>query len=402
MTSTIEIAIHKADRSPKTDYIQVARIENKRVLEIDMEPIANAEPRMRIGDIYYAKVVRLLSSMRMAFVEIGEQRTALLHFAQVPLPRDSAYTDVAQYLRVGQLLPVQISKLPRGEKGAVVSGFVQIVGAFLIYQPYGNNIKVSQRIAEEPEQQRLKGIVNTLPSVEGGILVRSLAKLQPDKYLTTEWQQLRSEWEKIQAQIANSKKPKLLRAEWPLACCYIRDQIADVKLINVDDEEIYTQLQTFMQTWLQAWLTCLQYKPGKHALWYNYKIDDLIEKTINHKITLPSGGFIVVEATEAMITVDVNTGQYVKASAGLDIVYQTNIEAAHMLAQHLRLANLAGIIVVDFIGMKDTAQQQAVLSVLQEELAHDSAYTTSYGFSPLGLVEISRQRRGNTWMSYYK
>lgn len=402
MTLITEIAIHKTLHK-NTDYIQIARIENQRVVEIDMEPLADpADASMRVGDIYYAKVVRLLANMRMAFVEIGEQRTALLHFAHVPLPQAQAFTDAAQYLRVGQLLPVQVTKLPRAEKGAVVTGFVQLVGALLIYQPYLNKFNISQRITEEAEKKRLKTILNAVVSENSGVMVRSLAESHSADLLLAEWRLLLDEWAIIQAKITSSKKPQLLRAEWPQAYCYLRDQLTDVSLISVDDPIIYTELEHFMQTWLKPWQSCLRFTPGKKGLWQKYKIDSVIENAVVHKINLPSGGFIVVETTEAMITVDVNTGQYVKASGTIDIVYQTNLEAALTLAQHLRLCNLAGIIVVDFIGMKNPEQQQTILAALQQALTKDPAYTSAYGFSPLGLVEMSRQRRGHSWIEYYK
>ena len=392
---TQEIIIHQTP-----DYIQVALCQAGQVQEIEMEAL---QTEMRVGDIYYAKVVRLLPDLGVAFVEIGGERTALLHFTDVCLPTGSGYTETAQYLRVGQFLIVQINKLPRGDKGAVVTGFVQLIGALLIYQPGRNQLKVAQRIVADTERQRLSAIFQQENITAAGIMVRSLAEEQTAENLLQELQHLQNEWQQVQTLAKEQRKPGLLRAEYNLACRFIRDRVnSGLSSIYADDPNCYAELNHYMNTWLWSWLPCLHSIAAKRSPWRTYKIDAVIEEAQSKKIGLPSGGFIVIERTEAMITVDVNTGQYVQGKRERDIVYQTNLEAARVLAKQLRIRNLGGIIVIDFIGMREMAQQQDVLAVLKEELAQDPAYTTLYGFTPLGLVEISRQRRGNSWLEFYK
>lgn len=386
---TKQIAIHRAVINEKSDYTQVALIEEGVVAEIDMEPADSAV--MRVGDIYYSKVVRVIAALKVAFVEIGEKHCALLHFAQLP----------GEKISVGDWLLVQVTKLPRGDKGAVVTGYVQLIGVFIIYQAFGKGITIGKRITNEPERERLKQIVSTLVSADEGALLRTLAEGEQTEALQAEWQQLKAAWQSIMMQLPKIKKPQAVYREVSLACTYLRDHIKNVSNITVDDEHDYAQIKQFMQQWLLPWINVLQYKPGKNSLWFKYKIDALIQKLLTRNITLPSKGSVIIEFTEAMITVDVNSGQYVNASQNKDIAYQTNIEAARAIIDYIRLANLGGIIVMDFISMRDTTQQQAVMAVIKERLAHDTVHTNLFGFSPLGLVELSRQRIGNSWLENY-
>lgn len=382
-----EILIHSEHHS-----IQAAYLENNRVCEIDMQP---QQAILKVGDIYYGKVVRILPDMRVAFVEIGSERTALLHFADVYLPIEHGYTDVAQFLRVGQLHIVQISKLPRGEKGAVVTEFIQLVGALVIYQPMQTGIKVAKSILVEQERFRLYNIINNIMP-EHGVMVRSLALEQSAKSIEQELHALQEQWQQISVMQKKINKPQLLRAEYGLGCTFIRDHISlQTQRIYVDEAQ-YGVVKDYVANYLPAWLPCVQKMTSKSSPWKKYHLEKIIQEALSPKVALPAGGSIVIERTEAMTVIDVNTEQAVQAS------YQTNKEAAVMLAQQIRLRNISGIIVVDFIRMRDIKQQEEILAILRANFAQDPVYTVIHGFSPLGLVEISRKRRGNSWTEEYK
>ncbi|MFI4955071.1 MAG: ribonuclease E/G [Gammaproteobacteria bacterium] len=382
-----EILIHT---TPK--YIQVAYLENHRLCEIDMESHQSA---LRVGDIYYGKVVRILPAMRVAFMEIGSERTALLHFDDVYLPLGHGYTEVVQYLRIGMLLPVQISKLPRGEKGAVVIGQLQLLGALVIYQPMNTGINVAKRINDEQERLRLYDIIKQVALLDG-VMVRSLAVHQPAENVCQELQAFQGQWQQIQELMQNVKKPQLLRAEYGLTCTFIRDHISAQTLQIYVDEAQYLQVKNYMSIGLAAWLPCVQKVKDKQAPWKTYHIDKIIKAALLPNVGLPSGGSIVIERTEAMTVIDVNTEQAVQAA------FQTNKEAAQIIAQQIRLRNISGIIVVDFIRMRESTQQEEILAILRDTFAQDPIFTMVNGFSPLGLVEISRKRRSNSWTEDYK
>lgn len=389
-----EIVIHAG-----SGWDQAALIENGHITEVDMEV---QEPDLRVGDLFYAKIARILTPLKMVFVEMGRSRTALLHFADVRLPEGAGFTEPGQFLRVGNLILVQITKLPIDDKGAVVSMAIQLIGAMVIGEPLKKGINVAKRITDEAERQRLWTILNKHGSHFGG-MIRSLAAHQSAEDILREWDSLVEQWQSVLEAIKGLKKPALIRREHPFICTFVREHLSsNLDTLFVDDAVYYEELKDYLAVALPMYLPMLKKVSKTSSPWKALKIDKTIKELLESKVLLPSGGFILIEKTQTMTVVDVNTGSFVKAKNEIDIIYQTNIEAAKMIAHHIRLRNISGNVVIDFIRMQEAEQQENIMLLLNEAFSHDNTFNKIFGFSPLGLVEISRQRKGNNWIEQYK
>ncbi|MGZ3158543.1 MAG: ribonuclease G [Burkholderiaceae bacterium] len=352
------------------------------------------------GNIYLGKVVRVLPGMQSAFIEIGLGRAAFLHVADIWAARtndspNSAPTPIEKILFDGQSLMVQVIKDPIGTKGARPSTQISNAGRMLVYLPQDPHIGISQRIENEVERENLRKKVQSLlpPEEKGGFIIRTMAEEASDADLQMDVEYLRKTWATI-TQLAKTKPaPSLLHQDLNLAQRVLRDFVNDeTSSIQVDSRENYQMLEQFATTYTPSVLPRLQHYTGERPIFDLHGVEEEIQRALGRRVDLKSGGYLIVDQTEAMSTIDVNTGSYVNGRNFDDTIFKTNLEAAHAIARQLRLRNLGGIIILDFIDMENNEHKTAVLAELNKALSRDRTKISVSGFSALGLVEMTRKR----------
>jgi ribonuclease G len=351
-----------------------------------------------VGNIYMGRVARVLPGMQSAFVEVGLERAAFLHVADIwehRRPNGEPAWPIEKILAEGEPLLAQVVKDPIGSKGARLSTQISIAGRLLVYLPHDPHIGISQRIEDESGRQALRDRVKELlPADEhGGFIIRTLAEAAGDDELRADLDYLRNLWRDIQARALGAAPPLLLHRELSLAQRVLRDMVtADTARVLVDSRENYHRLAAFAETYMPGIRAKLEHYTGERPLFDLYSVEDEIEKALSRRVDLKSGGTLVIDQTEAMTTIDVNTGGFVGSRNFDDTVFKTNLEAAQAIARQLRLRNLGGIILIDFIDMDSEEHRTAVLEEFRKALARDRTRMTVSGFSPLGLVEMTRKR----------
>jgi ribonuclease G len=350
-----------------------------------------------VGNIYVGVVSRVLPGMQSAFVQIGLDRAAFLHVADIWEHRQPGVEQrpIERILHDGQRLLVQVIKDPIGSKGARLSTQISIAGRLLVYLPQECHIGISQRIEHEAERTQLRErLQQLLPQGEtGGFIIRTMAETASDREMRADIEYLRRTWAGIQETASSVGAPALLHHDLSLAFRVLRD-IAndDTERILVDSRETCQKLGAFAQDYTLGFLDRIQHYSGERPLFDLYGIEDEIERALARRVPLKSGGYLIIDQTEALTTVDVNTGGFVGGRNFDDTIYKTNLEAAHVIARQLRLRNLGGIIIVDFIDMENSAHRDAVLTEFKRALALDRTRVTVNGFTSLGLVEMTRKR----------
>ncbi|MDB5794465.1 MAG: ribonuclease [Noviherbaspirillum sp.] len=352
------------------------------------------------GNIYLGKVVRVLPGMQSAFIDIGLERAAFLHVADIweARPHDNSSTPptpIEKLLFDGQSIMVQVIKDPIGTKGARLSTQISIAGRMLVYLPQDSHIGISQRIENEAERELLRGKVQRLlPADEkGGFIIRTMAEDASDADLQMDVDYLRKTWSTITQQARSRPAPTLLYQDLSLAQRVLRDFVNDeTATIQIDSRENFQKLEQFGAAYTPSVLSKLVHYTGERPLFDLYGVEEEIQRALGRRVDLKSGGYLVVDQTEAMTTIDVNTGSYVNGRNFDDTIFKTNLEAAHAIARQLRLRNLGGIIILDFIDMENAEHRNAVLAELTKALSRDRTKVSVSGFSMLGLVEMTRKR----------
>jgi ribonuclease G len=357
------------------------------------------------GNVYSGKVVRVLPGMQSAFIDIGLERAAFLHVADIweARPHDAANsnapgavpTPIEKILFDGQVLTVQVIKDPIGTKGARLSTQISIAGRMLVYLPQDNHIGISQKIEKESEREALRTRLQALlPADEkGGYIVRTQAEDASDADIAADVEYLRKTWGAITHGARTLPATTLLHQDLSLAQRVLRDFVHEhTATIQVDSRENHLMLQEFGQAYTPGVLPRLQHYTGERPLFDLYGVEEEILRALGRRVDLKSGGYLIVDQTEAMTTIDVNTGGFVGGRNFADTIFKTNLEAAHAIARQLRLRNLGGIIILDFIDMDNTEHRAAVLSELKKALARDRTKVSVSNFSALGLVEMTRKR----------
>lgn len=352
------------------------------------------------GNIYLGKVVRVLPGMQSAFVDIGLERAAFLHVADIWDARSnetppSSPTPIERMLYDGQAVTVQVIKDPIGTKGARLSTQISIAGRMLVYLPQESHIGISQRIENEVEREILREKVQKLilPEEKGGFIIRTMAEDASDADLQSDVEYLRKTWANILQQAKTKPAPALLYQDLDLAQRVMRDFVNDeTASIQVDSRENYLKLQQFAELYTPSLLPKLAHYPGERPLFDLYGVEEEIQRALGRRVDLKSGGYLIVDQTEAMTTIDVNTGSFVNGRNFDDTIFKTNLEASHAIARQLRLRNLGGIMILDFIDMENAEHRSAVLSELNRALSRDRTKVSVSGFSALGLVEMTRKR----------
>jgi ribonuclease G len=384
---------------------RVALVAQAAVQEIHIERTLE---RGLAGNVYLGRVARVLPGMQSAFIDIGLERAAFLHVADL-WQRMSAGGEARQGAGVpqlpieklvfeGQSLLVQVIKDPIGAKGARLSTQISLAGRLLVHLPQDSHIGVSQKI-DDPElreslRQRLAALAQQHdPQAGMGFIVRTNAEEAGDAELLEDITYLRKTWGVLQNRVRGAHAPTLLYQELSLAQRVLRDLVTEAtRSIQVDSRENYERLREFANEYMPGVVERLQLYRGERPLFDLYNIDGEIEKALGRRVDLKSGGYLIIDQTEAMTTVDVNTGGYVGARNFDDTVFKTNLEAAQAIARQLRLRNLGGIILLDFIDMHSAQHRAAVLEELKKSLWRDKVKVTVNGFSQLGLVEMTRKR----------
>ncbi len=376
---------------------RVALVQQGAVQELHIERTAS---RGRTGNIYLGRVARVLPGMQSAFIDIGLERAAFLHVADIWEARAATGSGapalpIEKLLFDGQAVLVQVIKDPIGTKGARLSTQISIAGRMLVYLPQDPHIGISQRIENESEREQLRARLQRLlpPEEKGGFIIRTMAEDASEGDLEMDVAYLRKTWTHIVQQSKSLPAPVLLYEDLSLAQRVLRDFVNEnTHAIQIDSRENFQRLTEFATTYTPSVLPRLAHYTGERPLFDLYGVEDEIERALGRRVDLKSGGYLIVEQTEAMTTIDVNTGSYVNGRNFDDTIFKTNLEAAHAIARQLRLRNLGGIIILDFIDMDSAEHRHAVLAELHKALSRDRTKVTVSDFSALGLVEMTRKR----------
>lgn len=385
---------------------RVAVVENGMLQELHIE---RGWSRGVVGNIYKGRVQRVMPGMQAAFIEIGLERAAFLHASDVvralPVPElageDAAPAvppsppPITELLREGQDIVVQVVKDPIGGKGARLTTQISIPSRYLVLLPQSKVVGVSARIEDEEERARLKALVAELApaGARHGYIVRTNAEGQPSEALAEDIAYLGRAWALIEQRVAEAGAGMRVYEDLTLPMRAVRDLMRrDVEKVKVDSRETCDRLRGFAAQYMPGLAEKIEHYGGERPVFDLYGVEDEIQRALEKEVPLKSGGYLVIDQTEAMTTVDVNTGSFLGQRNLEETVYRTNLEAAQAVARQLRLRNLGGIIIIDFIDMTDAEHRRQVLRTLEKSLAKDHAKTTVYDFSPLGLVEMTRKR----------
>jgi ribonuclease G len=394
---TEEILINVTPRETR-----VAVVENGMLQEVHVE---RALRRGYVGNIYKGRVSRVMPGMQAAFVEVGLERAAFLHASDIlrVIPAlaiegaengTPAMQPITELVHEGQEIIVQVVKDPIGSKGARLTTHLSVPSRYLVLLPYAKVIGVSVRIEDETERTRLKDIMQALAAeTTFGYIVRTNAEGQAQEALAEDVAYLGKLWQALQQNITTSKIGERVYEDLSLPLRALRDLMrVAVEKVRVDSHESYAKTVSFAQQFMPELAERIEHYPGERPIFDLYGVEDEIQRALKKEVRLKSGGYLVIDQTEAMTTIDVNTGAFLGHRNLEETVFKTNLEAAQAAARQLRLRNLGGIIIIDFIDMTDEEHKRQVLRTLEKVLAHDHAKTTVYEMSPLGLVEMTRKR----------
>lgn len=380
--------------------MRVALIENGILQEVHIERQAK---RGLVGNIYVGKVSRVLPGMQAAFVDIGLDKAAFLHASDIvthieqveeidtkPIRKEP---DIAKLVRAGQHILVQVIKDPLGTKGARLTTDITIPSRYMVLMPQSPHVGISQRIEDEAERERLKRAAQPYCDEQGGFIVRTAAEGASDEEISRDAAFLRRLWDTIQKRRKGMRKTGLVYEDLNLSCRILRDFVGEpIERIRVDSRLTFEVLQEFVQEFVPELEEALEYYTGDRPIFDLFDVENEIQRALERKVELKSGGSIIIDQTEAMTTIDINTGGFVGHRNLEETIFNTNIEATQAIARQLRLRNLGGIIIIDFIDMQNPDHRKRVLHSLEQALAKDRAKTSINGFTTLGLVEMTRKR----------
>jgi len=398
---------------------RVAVVENGAVQELHVE---RSLERGRVGNIYAGRVARVLPGMQSAFIDVGLERAAFLHVADLHAPGAHGHggarngnggdgapaqqppTPIEKLVFEGQTLTVQVIKDPIGTKGARLSTQISLAGRLLVYLPHDRHVGISQKIGSHELREQLRARMHALLEAEdgndgdgrpagGGFILRTNAEDATDEELADDIRYLRKTWTAVREKSFRTPAGTLLYQDLSLAERVLRDMVGEAThSVRIDSQAQYEELRRFGLDFTPTSVRKLEHYKGERPIFDLYKIDEEIECALARRVDLKSGGYLIFDQTEAMTTVDVNTGGYVGARSFDDTIFRTNLEATQAIARQLRLRNLGGIILLDFIDMVREDHQAAVLAELRKQLARDRTKVTVSGFTQLGLVEMTRKR----------
>jgi len=376
---------------------RVAVVENGVLQEAYIE---RSDRRGIVGNIYKGGIVRILPGMQAVFVDIGLDRAAFLHAADVRVsenkdPDPESIPPISSLLHDGQEVIVQVVKDPLGTKGARLTMHLTLPARYLVFLPGNNHIGVSQKIEDEETRNHLRDIVAAHISDDeaGGYILRTAAETATEEDLTNDIAYLRRVWNAIQEHMKLSTDSRLIHEDLVLAMRAMRDLVKeDIEKIRIDSRVTYHRAIEFAHEFIPEAESRIEYYPGERPIFDLYSVEDEVQKALDRRVLLKSGGYLIIDQTEAMTTIDVNTGAYVGRKNLEETIFKTNLEATQAIARQLRLRNLGGMIIIDFIDMLDQEHKRQVLRALDKALARDRTKVHVSDISPLGLVELTRKR----------
>jgi len=377
---------------------RVAYVENGLLQEVHIE---RERKRGLVGNIYKGKVVRVLPGMQAAFLEVGLDRTAFLHVSDIAQPNGKngdggePSNVIMELLREGQELMVQVVKDPMGTKGARLTTQISFPSRYLVYMPGISHVGISQRLDDENERQRLKETISEFSGEfeQGGYIARTVAEGISKEAIYKDMQFLQKIWQNILERNSSAKVGSLIHEDLSLVMRTMRDLSGiDIEKVRIDSRSTSEQVQKFASKFIPELENRVEHYPGERPIFDLYNIEDEIQKALERKVSLKSGGYLIIDQTEAMTTIDVNTGGFVGHRNLEETIFKTNLESAQAIVRQLRLRNLGGIIIIDFIDMSDEEHKRQVLRALEKHLDKDHAKTNVCEVSSLGLVEMTRKR----------
>ncbi|UCF79311.1 MAG: Rne/Rng family ribonuclease [Candidatus Eiseniibacteriota bacterium] len=398
---------------------RIAILENKALAELLVE---RSDRRRRVGDIYKGRVNAVLPGMQAAFVDIGLPKTAFLHVSDLveslvdyddmddaPFDEDEDVerefkqtVKIEDHLEKGQEILVQMTKEAIGTKGPRVSAQVSLPGRYLVLMPGADHVGISRRIDERGERQRLKKLIKSLKPAKAGLIVRTAGEGKSKRHFNSDVRFLTKLWRRIESKASKARAPVLLHRDMELVAGLIRDIFTeDVHRIVIDSKRNHRQILSYVKSFSPELKDRVKLYTGKTPIFDYYGLEAEIEKAMNRKIWLKKGGYITVDQTEALVAIDVNTGRYVGRKNQEETALKTNLEAAREIARQLRLRDVGGIIVVDFIDMEEESNRKAVIDEFRARLRKDRARTKAFQISELGLVEMTRQRERPSLLHYF-
>ncbi len=374
---------------------RVALIENGSLQEVHIERQAK---RGIVGNIYLGKIIRVLPGMQAAFVDINLEKAAFLHASDINTKlmlkeETDQVPDIRSLVHEGQHIMVQVVKDPLGSKGARLTTDITIASRYLVLMPNSQHAGISLRIENPKERDRLKEIVTPYCDEQQGFIVRTAGEGADELDLQHDAEFLRRVWHKVLARKQRKQRNLPLYQDLSLSFRVLRDFVG-IKLerIRVDSNLTFQELTVFTEEFVPELTPLLEYYPGELPIFDLFSVEREIQRALHRKIELKSGGYLIIDQTEAMTTIDINTGAFVGHRNLADTIFSTNIEATQVIARQLRLRNLGGIIIVDFIDMHNDDHKHRVLHSLDMAMSKDKVKYSLHGFSALGLVEMTRQR----------
>ena len=403
---------------------RVAVVENGVLQEVHIE---RTHKRGLVGNIYKGRISRVLPGMQAAFIDIGLERTGFLHTTDITRNFDEDPLDdqeklilpsIQTILREGQEILVQVIKDPLGSKGARLTTRISIPSRYLVFVPDYPSVGVSQRIEDAAERDRLRKIIMEYQAgidqlavgnednvvlhtairesemlAKGGFIVRTAAEGIADEDIFRDIEFLQKLWDSTVVRADNTFPPSIVYEDLPLVMRTMRDLVhADIEKVRIDSKETYQRVMEFSKQFIPEFLGRIEYYPGEHPILDLYSVEDEIQKALNRKVQLKSGGHLIIDQTEAMTTIDVNTGGFVGHRNLEETIFKTNLEAVQTITRQLRLRNLGGIIIIDFIDMQESEHGRQVLRALERHLERDHSKVTVSELTSLGLVQLTRKR----------
>jgi len=382
-----------------THEARAAVVENGVLQELFLE---RSSRRGLISNIYKGRVSRVLPGMQAAFIEIGMERTAFLHASDIFDPRHEVpgieppgTENIRSLVSEGNEILVQVVKDPLGTKGARLTTYITLPSRYLVYMPQGHGVGVSARIENEAERERLRGAVlaGLEPDENAGYIVRTAAEDAFPEALRADMIYLRKLWEFIRQKGLRTSPGHLVHADLPLYLRILRDLLRpDFERVLVDQPSAHREMREFASAFIPEILPRIELYEERRPIFELHHVEEEVQKALERKVPLKSGGHLIIDQTESMTTIDVNTGAFVGHRNLEETIFRTNLEAAVTIARQLRLRNLGGIIIIDFIDMEELEHRRQVLQALERALADDHVKTNISSVSPLGLVEMTRKR----------
>ena len=407
---------------------RVAILEDEQLVELMVDRPDSARI---VGDIYLGRVEAVLPGIQAAFVDIGTEKAAFLHVSDVAREEEAGgadeaeeddaagepasdaeaanaapergnggrrgarrYPPIQELIRKGETLTVQVSKEPIGTKGPRVTAHISLPGRFLVYMPTSSHVGVSRKIEDKEERARLRALAQgILPANSGGIIVRTVGEELTRETFERELHSLLGTWKQIQKKAARARAPSVVYREAKLTKGIIRDLFSEkVDSLTIDSRVVYDEVNQYLDSVDPSLKERVHLYEEPRPLFDAYELESEIQDAFQRKVTLPSGGYIIIEPTEALVSIDVNTGRYTGKKDPEKTILKTNLDAAREIARQLRLRDVGGIVVCDFIDMESKQNRERVLQELRTYLARDRARTKAFQVSELGLIEMTRQR----------